>query len=214
MSIAKTTSIVIGGAPFVNLIPPSETARRESARLLRRWILALVAVVVLVAVAAAGTFWLQLTAAQRFAVENLRTQTLLSQLADLSDVQAQLNLQSELTDFRSGAMATDLRYGGLINAIGAALPGGSEIAGFSLAPAGMPQGEDPSLEVGAGGTVTIASADPQLVVPIVRAVRALPGVMEADGWEVDATESGYTYELRVTFDQSVYTGAYTEEAAE
>ncbi|MFB8147399.1 hypothetical protein ACFC1W_11715 [Microbacterium sp. NPDC056003] len=214
MSIAKTAAIAIGGTPFVNLIPPSETARRQSARLLRRWILALVAVILVVAAATAGVFWLQLTAAQRFAVESLRTQTLLSQMAALSDVQAQLDLQSELAAFRSGAMATDMRYGGLVNAIGGVLPGGSVIAGFSIAPGGMPQGDDPTLEVGATGTVTVASPAPQLVVPIVRNVRALPGVLEADGWEVEATESGYEYELRVVFDQSVYTGAYNEEAAE
>jgi len=210
MAIAKTSAIPIGGAPFVNLIPPSETARRDGAKLLRRWIAALVGVIALVGIAAAGTYWLQLTADQRLAAENLRTQQLLSQMAELSDVQRQLDLRSELTTFRSEAMATDLRFGGLVDAIAATLPGGASIAGFSLAPAGAPQGDDPAAEIGAAGTVTVASASPQQVVPIVRAVRGLPGVMEADGWVIEATESGFTYELRVVFDQSVYTGAYEE----
>ncbi|WP_127475523.1 hypothetical protein [Microbacterium sulfonylureivorans] len=210
MAIAKTSAILIAGTPFVNLIPPSETARRDGVKLLRRWIAALVAVIAVVAIATAGAFWLQLTAAQRLLAENLRTQELLSQMAELSDVQAQLDLQSELTTFRSEAMATDLRFDGLVDAIGATLPGGAEIAGFSLAPAGAPQGEDPAAEIGAAGTVTIASAGPQEVVPIVRAVRGLAGVMEADGWVVQSAEGGYTYELRVVFDQSVYTGAYKE----
>lgn len=213
MAIAKTAGISIGGAPFVNLIPPSETARRETSRLLRRWITAIVAAVSVVALATAVAFWLQVTAAQRLVAESLRTNELLSQMSALADVQAQVDLQTELTDFRSAAMATDLRYSGLIDSIAGVLPAGTAIIGFSLSPAGMPQGDDPALEPGAGGTVTIASAGPQQVVPIVRAVRALPAVMEADGWEVEALDTGgFAYELRVVFDQSVYTGAYTEEA--
>lgn len=212
MAAVKTSTISIGGAPFVNLIPPSETARRQTTRLLKGWVAAVVAVIAVVALLTAGAFWLQLTAAQRLVAETARTQSLLTQLSELAPVQAQLDLQSELTTFRSDAMATDLRYSGLVSAIAGVLPSGAGIAGFSLAPAGMPQGDDPALEVGAAGTVTIASPGPQQVVPIVRAIRALPGVMEADGWEIGAADGGYTYEVRVAFDQSVYTGAFTEEA--
>ena len=210
----KTATIPIGGAPFVNLIPPSETTRRQTIRLFKRWAAAVVAVVVLVAIATAGAFWLQLTASQRLVAETARTQSLLTQLSELSPVQAQLDLQSELTAFRSDAMATDLRYSALVSSIAGVLPAGSAVSGFTLAPAGMPQGEDPALEVGAAGSVTIASPGPQEVVPIVRAIRALPGVMEADGWEIGAADGGYTYEVRVAFDQSVYTGEFAEEDAE
>jgi hypothetical protein len=58
--------------------------------------------------------------------------------------------------------------------------------------------------------VTLESAGPQQMVPLVRAVRAVPGVREADGWVLEATETGFTYELRIVFDQSVYTGDYAE----
>lgn len=210
MAGPKTGAIPIGGAPFVDLMPPSETARRESGVLVRRWIAAIVVALLVVAAAAAGAFWLQLTAAQRHVAEVLRTDALISELSGLSDVQAQLDLQSELGAFRADAMATDLRWSGVLDAIAGMLPPGVTITGFSLAPAGMPQGDDPSAEVGVAGTVSLSSAGPQQIVPLVRAVRELPAVIEVDGWQIEAAEDGYTYELRIALDQSVYTGAYRE----
>ena len=212
MTTAKGSAMAIGGAPQVNLMPRSETERRRTSALVRRWITALIGALALVAAATAGAFWLQLTAVQGLVAENARTQGLLSQLAELSDVQSQLDLQSELTTFRGDAMATELRWGALVGTVGSVLPEGVTITGFSLAPAGMPRGDDPAAEVGATGSVTLASAGPQQVVPLVRAVRGLPGVIEADGWAVDATDTGFTYELRIAFDQSVYAGAHDEEA--
>lgn len=205
---AQTSSIAIGQLPLVNLMPPSETARRASAVLLRRWVLAILAAVLLVAAVAAGGFVLQLSAAQRLAFENLRTETLLAQMSELSDVQAQLDLQSELTTYRADAMTASLRWSGLLEALRQVVPAGVAVTGFSLSPGGMPQGDDPAAEIGAGGTITLTSSGPQQVVPLVRAARELPGVLEVDGWEVDATETGFTYELRIAFDQSVYTHAY------
>lgn len=214
MAGAKSFALAIGGAPEVNLMPVSETERRRAAVLIRRWLVALVAAILVVAAATAMSFWMQLAATQRLAAENARTQMLLAQLSDLSEVQTQLDLQSELTTFRSDAMATDLRWAGLLGTVGAALPDDVVVTGFSLAPAGVPQGEDPALEVGATGSVTLASAGPQQMVPLVRAVRALPGVLEADGWALDATDTGFEYELRIAFDQSVYTGDYAEAEEE
>lgn len=211
MATAKGSALAIGGAPHVNLMPSSETERRRTSALVRRWLTVLVAAVALVAAAAGGALWLQLNAMQGLAAENARTQRLLSQLAELTDVQAQLDLQAELTTFRSDAMATELRWSGLVGAVGSVLPADVTITGFSLAPAGMPQGDDPAAEVGATGSVTLASAGPQQVVPLVRAVRDLPGVIEADGWAVDATDTGFTYELRIAFDQTAYTGAHDVE---
>lgn len=210
MAAAKGAAIAVGGAPYVNLMPSSETERRHAALLIRRWLVALIAAVLFVGAATAGSYSLQLVASARLAAENDRTHLLLSQLSDLAPVQAQLDLQSELTTFRADAMATDLQWAGLLSAVSVALPGDVVVTGFSLAPAGVPQGDDPGLEVGAEGSVTLESAGPQQMVPLVRAVRAVPGVREADGWVLEATETGFTYELRIVFDQSVYTGDYAE----
>lgn len=203
-----------GAAPRVNLMPRGETERRERSALAKRWLGALLAALVVVGVASAGAFWLQFSAGLRLAAENARTGTLLSQLAGLSDVRRALDLETELQAFRADAMANDLSWTGLLATVQSALPAGVAVSGFSLVPGDIPQGDDPSVEVGVAGTVTVTSATPAEIVPIIRALRLLPGVLEADGWQVMEEQDAYFYELRMVVDQSVYTGAYAGEAEE
>lgn len=198
----------------VNLMPRAEIERRETSALLRRWVGGLVAALIVVAIAAGATAWMQFSAAQRLTSEEARGNALLAQLGDLSDVRATLDLQSELTDFRTEAMATDLEWTGILRTIGSALPEGVTVSGFQLAPGGMPVGEDPATELGAVGTVFLASKEPLGIVPLTRSLRAVDGVLLAEAWNVTPTEDHFTYEIRVAFDQSVYTGAYSEEEGE
>lgn len=200
--------------PRVNLMPRAETERRERSGLLGRWAGVLVLALVVVAAATAGAFVLQFAATQRLTAENTRTTTLLTQLAGLSDVRQALDLEAELTTFRAGAMATDLEWGGLLSTVQGALPEGVVVTAYTLTPGGMPQGDDPALEVGVSGSFTLSSETPREIVPLIRSVRALPGFLDADGWAQTAAGGGYTYELRVTLDQTIYTGAYAKEATE
>lgn len=198
----------------VNLMPRTETERRQKSVLLRRWVGGVLAALLVVAAVSAGAYWLQLGAAQRLAAENARTESLLSQLASLSDVRATLDLQSELTEFRAAAMATDQSWTRLLSTVESVLPAGVTVDGFLVAPAGAPTGEDPAAELGTVGSIFVVSDSPQEIVPLVRAVRPLPGVLVAEAWAVSWAENRYTYEIRFAFDQSVYTGAYAEEASE
>ncbi len=200
--------------PRVNLMPRSEIDRREKKSIIRRWVGGIVAALILVAVISAGTFWMQMTATFRLGAETARTQTLLSNLAGLSDVRATVDLQAELTAFRRDAMATDLEWSGLVAAVNGVLPPGVVVSGFRLSPGGMPLGDDPAAEIGAGGSVFLTSATPQEIVPLVRAVRPIAGIIEADGWQQTSEQGVYEYELRIVFDQSVYTGAYAVEGDE
>lgn len=210
MATANPPAYAFGAAPRVNLMPRAETDRREKSRLVRRWVGALILAVLVVVAVAAGGLWVNIGAMQRLGLETTRTNTLLAQLDGLSDVRAMVDLQSELTEYRRDAMATDLRWSGLIATVASGLPEGVAITGYSLAPAGMPQGDVPEAEIGAAGTVELVSQSPHDIVDLVRAVRPLPGVIDADGWEVAAEEAGYVYQIVIGFDQTVYTGAYEE----
>lgn len=214
MATANAAVHAWGGAPRVNLMPRAETERRQRAVLARRWIGALVAALLLVATASGLAFALQIFAAQRLVVEQARTTSLLGQLAELGDVRQALDLEADLQTFRADAMATDLRWSPLIATVQQQLPDGVSITGFSLAPGPAPQGDDPTAEEGVSGTLTLSSATPTEIVPIVRALRPLPGVLEADGWQSTAEQDSYSYEIRIALDQSVYTGAYAKEDAE
>jgi hypothetical protein len=214
MAIANAAVHAWGAAPRVNLMPRAETERRQRSRLARRWIGALLAALLLVAAASGLAFGMQVMAIQRLAVEQARTTSLLGQLAELGDVRQALDLEADLQTFRADAMATDLRWSPLIATVQEQLPGGVSITGFSLAPGPAPQGEDPTAEKGISGTLTLSSATPTEIVPIVRALRPLPGVLEADGWQSTAEQDAYSYEIRIALDQSVYTGAYAKKDAE
>ncbi|MGN8551669.1 UNVERIFIED_CONTAM: hypothetical protein OHV15_03670 [Microbacterium sp. SLM126] len=199
----------------VNLMPRAEIERRQTSALLRRWVGGILVAVLVVAVTCGGAAWLQFSAAQRLASEEARTQSLLTDLAALSGVRATLDLESELTTFREDAMATDLKWAGLLRTVEASLPAGVSVSGFQLAPGGVPIAEDPATELGAVGSIFLVSDLPQDIVPLVRALRPIEGVLVAEAWNITPDEDGgYTYEIRVAFDQSVYTGAYREEDGE
>ncbi|WP_299091415.1 hypothetical protein [uncultured Microbacterium sp.] len=214
MALASTSALVVGGAPRVNLLPRAVTERRERSILLRKWGWGLVAALAVVVLAAAGTYVLQFAAQQRLAAENTRTNDLLVQVAALQPVSQKLQLQTELGDFRVQAMGTDLEWTGLLDSIRTALPADVGIIEYTLAPGGLPQGDAPDAGVGAQGTVNFTSATPTDIVGLIRSVRTLPGIIDADGWASTLSGSEYRYELRVTFDQTVYTGTFAAEATE
>jgi type II secretory pathway pseudopilin PulG len=211
MSVAVATTI--GGAPRVNLMPKAEAERRERSALVARWGGMLVVALIIVLAAAALTFWLQFTASMRLVAENARTNALLTQIADLSDVQKALSLESELIDYRAEAMATDLEWSELIAIVSAALPADVTVAGFSLAPGGIPQTDEPATEIGVSGTLTLESATVEDIVPLTRALRGAEGVLGVEGWSSVVNEDGvYSYEVRLVVDQSIYTGDFEEES--
>ena len=217
MSFGNSPALTLGGLPRVNLTPRSEIERRERAALLSRWGWGIAAALLVVVLVASGAFVLQTAADQRLAAENARTNDLLIQVAALAPVREKLTLESELQAYRTQAMGTDLTWSALTATAELALPEDVVLAGFALAPAAVPAGDDPSAEVGVTGTLTLHSGSPAEIVPYVRALRELPGVMSVvtDGWQLQAeTDEGYSYLIRVVVDQSVYTGAFAEEAGE
>jgi hypothetical protein len=161
---------------------------------------------------------MQWSAEQRLAAADSRTAALLGELADLADVNRAAALESELTDFRAQAMAADINWPTLVGKIHDVMPAGVVMVGFDLTSGAIPVGDDPRLEIGALGSFTFVSATPVEIVPLLRAARSLPGVLDADGWELTSEEKAdvltYRYVLRVTVDQSIYTGDFAEGAAE
>lgn len=214
MALASAPALTVGAAPRVNLLPRSERERRGRNALLRRWVWALVGALAVVVIASAGAFSLLLASQVRLGVENTRTQTLLSQIAALQPVSQKLALEEDLQAFRTDAMAADLAWTGLLATVQAVLPPGVTVSGFDLGPGGVPATDDPTTEIGAFGEVRLWSQTPTEIVTLVRSLRPIEAVLQVDGWETTAEEAGYTYVLRIAFDQSVYTGAYAGEGDE
>ncbi|WP_315552135.1 hypothetical protein [Microbacterium aurum] len=214
MALAAAPALTIGGPPRVNLLPRAVTASRQRASLLRTWLLGLLAALGVVLVATGGAYALQLTAQQSLDQANADTVRLLGEVAALQPVNEKLKLESELGDYRTQAMGTDLTWATLVSSVESALPADTVLAGFTLVPGGNPVGDDPALEIGAAGELTITSTTPTQIVDIVRALRTVPGILSVDGWESTTDTLGYSYLLRILFDQSSYTGAFAEEAGQ
>lgn len=214
MAFANPAAFGIGGVPRVNLMPRAETERRERGALLRRWIWALVGALFIVVLATAGAFWMQFTAQQRLAEANTQTTNLLTDLAGLSDVRVALDAETQLETFRADAMGADLGWAAMQTALVSTLPDGVTLTGFTIAPGAIPTGDDPTLEVGATGSLTLSSETPVDIVPLIRAMRPLAGVIEADGWQLTTGDGGFTYEIRMVLDQTFYAGQYAEEPTE
>ncbi|WP_454116466.1 hypothetical protein [Microbacterium aurum] len=214
MALAAAPALTIGGPPRVNLLPRAVTASRQRASLLRTWLLGLLAALGVVLVATGGAYALQLTAQQGLDQANADTVRLLGEVAALQPVNEKLKLESELGDYRTQAMGTDLTWATLVSSVESALPADTVLAGFTLVPGGNPVGDDPALEIGAAGELTITSTTPTQIVDIVRALRTVPGILSVDGWESTTDTLGYSYLLRIVCDQSSYTGAFAEEAGQ
>ncbi|MBD3940686.1 hypothetical protein IF188_03105 [Microbacterium sp. NEAU-LLC] len=202
------------GLPRVNLMPRSEIARRERDKLVTLWVWIVLGAIVVALLIIAGAFALKFVADQRLAAEQTKTNALLTEIASLSEVSQALSTQSELTDFRTEAMAADLAWSPVIAKITGILPADATLTGFDMTVGGAPQGDDPTAEAGLVGTVSIDSATPLDIVAIIRSLRAVDGVLFADGQSVTSsqvTADRYAYQLNVQFDQSVYSNEYAPE---
>lgn len=199
------------GMPRVNLMPRSETLRRERDAVMRGWMWGVLGAIVVALLIIGGAFGLRWAAEQRLAAEQATSTQLLGELSALAEVSQALATEQELTDFRASAMAADFAWQPVVRSLASALPADAVLTGFDLVSGGAPQGDDLTVEEGLTGTVSVESPRPIDIVATIRALRALPGVSSADGRSVtesSVTEGDYGYLLEVTFDQSIYSGDY------
>lgn len=219
MSLARTggSSGGVGGTPRVNLLPRPEIERRERVALARRWAVAIVVAVLVIAAVSAGAYVLNVAASQRLTAENARTTDLLGQLGDLSDVSKIRATQRDLEAFRTDAMGADVAWTPVYAKLSKLVPSGAQITGWDLTTGAVPTDADPAEQIGVTGELTVVSPTSVDIVELVRAMRTVEGVIAADGIELsrdggaDTAGASFTYTVTVTLDQSVYTGAYADE---
>src|SRR6478735_9196886 len=180
--------VPFSGAPRVNLMPRTEVARRERDQLVRLWVWIVLGAIVVAVLIIAGAFAFKFFADQRLVAEQARTNALLTEIASLSEVSQALATESELTDFRTDAMATDLAWAPVMAKITGVLPVDTMITGVDLAVGGVPQGDDPTVEQGLVGTVTFDSPTPLDIVALIRSLRGVEGVLYADGQSVTSSQ--------------------------
>jgi len=212
--MARTIELAFAGVPRVDLMPRSQVERRERESLTGRWVWGVLGAILLAGAIIAGAFALNVIAAQRMVAEQATTNRLLTELSALSEVSQALAAEQDLVDFRSQAMGADFAWQPVLATTAQALPVQVVLTGFELTAGALPQGDDPAAETGITGSLTFDSPTPIDIVATIRNVRAMPGVLAADGQEVTTStvsDGLYQYRLTVTFDQSVYSNTYAAE---
>jgi hypothetical protein len=203
--------------PRINLMPRSELMRRERESVTRRWVWVVLGAIVLALVIIAGAFTLSWVAEQRLAAEQAHTNQLLVELSGLSEVSTALAAEQELTKFRSDAMVADFVWAPLLAKVAGALPADASLTGYDVTGGGAPQGDDPTQEAGLTGTFSFTSPTPIDIVATIRSLRQVDGILLADGQSLTSgsiVEGTYSYILDVTFDQTIYSGAYAAPEGE
>lgn len=201
----------LAGVPRVDLMPPAEIERRRRSSLVRGWGWGVVGALVVAFLIVMGAVALKFVADQQLAAEQMRTNALLTELAGLSEVSQALAEEQDLTAFRAEAMGSDFAWTPVVSTIQSALPAGVALTGFHLATGGVPLTDDPTAEVGLIGTLTLTSQNPVDLPTTIREVRQLAGVAMVDGRALTSGQEsvgGYSYELDLTLDQSIYSGQY------
>ncbi|WP_396643752.1 hypothetical protein [Microbacterium sp.] len=211
----RTPTLTIGTSPRVDLLPPSEVRRRETIARARTWATAAVGALLVTVVMVGGAFAYNLSADMRLATERARTQALLASIAELSDVSRALSLRGTLQGLRIDAMAGDLSWTAVVATVGSRLPAGVQITDYALVAGPVPDVATPDAP-GASGTVTVTSAEPLSLVALVGTLRGSPGIQLTEVEELTGEDgaAGYEYRLRISVDQSVYTGDFAEGGAE
>lgn len=216
--MARAAAVASTAMPRVNLLPPSEVARRERERLGRSWTwVVIAALVVSLLMIGAAWVWNQV-AQQQLAAEQARTSTLIAEIGSLSDVSGALAAEEELTGYLAEAMGSDLTWQDVRRKVESVLPSDVSLIGFDLipgAPSTVAQPDDVAAgAVGLAGTITLDSPNTIEIATISAALRRVDAIMLSDAnaiTESSIQDGRFTYTIDVTFDQSIYTARYAAE---
>jgi hypothetical protein len=206
-----------GFVPRVNLLPRSETERRDRLVLVRWWLVGVVMAVVLVVLVSAGAYTINVFASQRLAAENARTTALTTQLAGLADVSKIRGVQRDLEAYRTEAMGADIAWVPVFDALKALVPKDADLTGWDFVTGALPADGSAEGTAGMTGALMFASTTPIDIVQAVRHIRAADGVIDADGVDVkgtasqDGSDPSYSYTITVELDQTVYSGLYAKK---
>ncbi|MFS2279896.1 hypothetical protein V2S04_03610 [Microbacterium sp. OR21] len=212
MNARTPRGMPVGGLPRVNLLPPTELTRRSNAALGRRWARIVLGAVAVVAALVIGLHALNLIAVTRLAAEQLRTQTLMTELAELAPVSQAMSARIGLQTQREQAMAGDLAWQPVLATLASGVPGGAQITGYDLTAGPAPAGDDPTTQIGLTGTVTLSSAAPIEFTAATARLRTLEPVSSVDVQNLSNEEGVYQYAVTVVLDQTIYSGDFAPAA--
>ncbi|WP_210507544.1 hypothetical protein [Naasia sp. SYSU D00057] len=132
LALTRRPELVLGAAPRANLLPPSVVAARRGRRVLRLLLLAVVAAAVVVALAIGGASFAVAGSAASLQAERAKSDALLAEQAEYSDVTALLSDRTRLTSERALAAATDVDWAAYLLLVRGTLADGMALVGADV----------------------------------------------------------------------------------
>lgn len=216
-------SLVIGGTPRADLLPP-EIKASERARAQRRGLIAIVvAIVVVVAAGYAGSAYLAQTSANALEAANLETNAILQQQTQYAEVQkANTSIQAAKVA-RTSALSTEIDWRTEIAAIVSTLPAGSELTALAVTsstpttPLDAPSSPLEGARV-AEVQLTVTSGDIPDSAKWIRDLSSLKGFVDATptsiatGGTSDASATQVTTSVTLHLNRDVYWNRFSPKA--
>lgn len=212
-TLVRTPAFKPGSLPRANLLPLSETRRRDVRRIGRSWVTIGLGSLVVALLLIGGAFALNVQAALRLAAANADTDRVIAEIAELAPVSQAVAQRTELSGLVTQAMAGDIAWRKAVGTIADALPSGVTVTGYALAAGQVPGDTAPDETVGAAGSVTVVSDEPISLVEATRALRGVDAILEVSVQTLAEEEGLYTYTVEVQLDQTIYSGDFAPEQA-
>ncbi|MFJ6677817.1 hypothetical protein ACIQLK_01655 [Microbacterium sp. NPDC091382] len=210
-TLARTPAFKPGSLPRANLLPLSETRRREVRRLGRSWVTIGLGSLVVALLLIGGAFAMNVQAALRLVSANADTERVIAEIAELAPVSQAVAQRTELSGLITQAMSGDIAWRKAVATVTQALPAGVTVTDYALAAGQVPGSTAPDETVGAAGTVTVVSDEPISLVEATRALRGVDAILEVSVQTLAEEEGVYTYTVEVQLDQTIYSGAFAPE---
>lgn len=208
---SREPAVVYGAPPRADLLPPAEKERRGLARLQRRWVIAVLAVLALAVLVLLASVAVRVQAGMSVrSAEDQRTE-LQRQMAEYSEVSGLVAERNDLVARRGQAMVADMSWSRPYVLLVPALPPGASLTGFTAATGGdyLPNGQ----ELGVKGVAIVESRKPIDQAIALDRFSQVDNVVDVDLLGLEQAEGVYTYKIYVAFDQGIYNKRFRTDSA-
>lgn len=212
-SSSKDSSITVGGAPRVDLLPPEVRAERRTAALVRRAWAGVVVVGVVVGIGTGAAFLERMKSEDALMVAQGETQALLMEQTKYTEVRATQNQVGLIGAAQKVGGSTDIDWPGYLAKVQATLPIGVTITSVSLDQASplvqYAQATAP-LQGSRVATLTFQATSPTLpsVPDWLNGLATLPGYADAQPGTVTLEDDVYKADITMHITADAFTSRF------
>jgi hypothetical protein len=214
------STVAVGGAPRVDLMPPEIRVKRSQLRTRRKLRLALFGVFLVVVAACGGTWVLATLSQTTLAAAQSQQQQLLTQQLAYSDV---TTIQTSIGLIKAGQKvgdSTEIDWDAYLTKLQATLPAGvtfSTVTITTTTPLNSIGQSATPLEGSRVATLLFSASSPTLpsIPALLNALKTLPGFVDATPGDVsaDGTSGGYTANVTMHINTQAFANRFDPEGA-